>query len=207
MSYQSKESKEQLEWHFEKTTVEVLFKDVKSIHFGVYPPSGHVRVSAPHTMDKTLLKLAVIQRLGWIRTQQASFEKVERETPRQFVDGESHYIFGKRYRLKVRQGLNNEVQLEKNFIVLTLRGKAYDSLDVRKQFMESWFKLILAKKVIELCQEKNIMIDSSSISIRKMRTKWFGALPEPQRAWININLVREPEKLILKKISALVRAP
>ena len=79
--------------------VEVVRKDIKNLHVGVYPPHGRVRVAAPQRLDDEAVRLAVISRLGWIRRQQAGFEEQDRQSEREMVTGESHYFQGRRYRL------------------------------------------------------------------------------------------------------------
>ena len=83
------------------TPVEVVRKDIKNLHVGVYPPNGRVRVAAPLHLDQDAVRLAVISRLGWIRREQAKFEQQERQSQREFVTGESHYFEGRRYLLDV----------------------------------------------------------------------------------------------------------
>ena len=83
------------------TPVEVVRKDIKNLHVGVYPPGGRVRVAAPLHLDDDALRMAVISRLGWIRRKQSEFEQQDRQSQREFVSGESHYFEGRRYRLDV----------------------------------------------------------------------------------------------------------
>ena len=85
------------------TPVEIVRKDIKNLHVGVYPPSGRVRVAAPLRLNDDAVRLAVISRLGWIRRRQAEFERQERQSLREFVTGESHYFAGRRYRLDVTE--------------------------------------------------------------------------------------------------------
>lgn len=79
----------------------------------------------------------------------------------------------------------------------------YASFEARQRFVEGWFKLLLAQKVRELCLDGKINADLSAISIRKMRTKWFGANPNPHKAWINIELIKEPPEKLLLILQAL----
>ena len=85
------------------TPVEVVRKDIKNLHLGVYPPNGRVRVAAPLRLDDEAVRLAVISRLGWIRRRQAEFVGQDRQSQREFVSGESHYFEGRRYRLDVTE--------------------------------------------------------------------------------------------------------
>ena len=83
--------------------MEVVRKDIKNLHVGVYPSSGRVRVAAPLRLGDDAVRLAIISRLGWIRRKQAEFERQERQSEREFVTGESHYFEGRRYRIDVTE--------------------------------------------------------------------------------------------------------
>src|SRR4051812_25565372 len=82
-------------------TADVVQKDIKNIHLSVYPPAGAVRISAPLRMDLVTIRMFAITKLGWIRMQQQKLREQERETPRDYIDRESHYVWGKRYLLTV----------------------------------------------------------------------------------------------------------
>jgi len=58
--------------------VQVVRKDIKNLHLGVYPPKGRVRVAAPLNLDNEAVRLAVISCLGWIRRQQEGFQRQDR---------------------------------------------------------------------------------------------------------------------------------
>src|SRR5918995_416980 len=81
--------------------VDVVYKDIKNLHIGVYPPLGRVRVAAPSQLDDDNVRLAVIQRLPWIKRQREQLLSASRQSERDMVTGESHYVWGVRYRLKV----------------------------------------------------------------------------------------------------------
>src|SRR6202521_6272396 len=81
--------------------VDVVQKDIKNVHLSVYPPTGKVRISAPLRMDLDTIRVFAISKLGWIKQQQKKVNGQERETPREYLDRESHYVWGQRYLLKV----------------------------------------------------------------------------------------------------------
>ena len=81
--------------------IEVVYKDIKNLHIGVYPPEGRVRVAAPKRLDEDRIRLAVIQRLPWIKQQQKQLQDAVRQSEREMVTGESHYVWGSRLRLRV----------------------------------------------------------------------------------------------------------
>ncbi|HQY95023.1 MAG TPA: DUF45 domain-containing protein, partial [Caldilinea sp.] len=83
--------------------VEVIRKDIKNLHLGVYPPSGRVRVAAPLVVSDEAVRLAVIGKLGWIRRQKTRFAQQSRQSQREMINGESHYFLGQRYRLRVHE--------------------------------------------------------------------------------------------------------
>jgi predicted metal-dependent hydrolase len=83
--------------------VEVVRKDIKNLHLGVYPPLGRVRVAVPLVVSDEAVRLAVIDKLGWIKRQQTQFAGQPRQSEREMVNGESHYFLGRRYRLRVHE--------------------------------------------------------------------------------------------------------
>jgi hypothetical protein len=81
--------------------VDVVFKDIKNIHLGVYPPDCRVRLAAPARTSLDTLRVFVISKLAWIRQQRKKLREQTREPPRGYLDRESHYLWGRRYLLKV----------------------------------------------------------------------------------------------------------
>src|SRR6185503_5232008 len=83
--------------------VDVVKKDIKNVHLSVHPPIGKVRISAPLRMNSDTIRVFVISKLGWIKQQQKKLRAQERETPREYLNRESHYVWGKRYLLKINE--------------------------------------------------------------------------------------------------------
>src|SRR5215470_357623 len=81
--------------------IDVVYKDIKNLHIGVYPPVGRVRVAAPKRLNEEQIRLAVIRRLPWIRRQREQLQRAVRQSQREMVSGEAHYVWGVRHRLKV----------------------------------------------------------------------------------------------------------
>src|SRR5260370_37465422 len=79
--------------------VDVVLKDIKNVHLGVYPPTGRVRISAPKRMSLNNIRVFAISKLGWIKQQQRKLRAQEREEPREYLDRESHCVWGTRYLL------------------------------------------------------------------------------------------------------------
>jgi predicted metal-dependent hydrolase len=81
--------------------VEVVYKDIKNLHIGVYPPAGRVRVAAPRKLSDEQVRLALVQRLSWIKQERRRLRTAERQSRREMVTGESHFVWGVRLRLRV----------------------------------------------------------------------------------------------------------
>src|SRR3990172_2919224 len=103
--------------------VDVVRKDIKNLHLAVYPPHGRIRVAVPLRVNDQAVRLAVLSRFSWIKKQQAKFIGQDRQSPREYVSGESHYFQGNRYRLNVIE------QNGKNYV--SIRNKKIIDLFVR----------------------------------------------------------------------------
>ena len=102
--------------------IAVTRKDVKHVHLSVHPPSGRVTLVAPNGTRSEVARAYAISKLGWIRDQQAKMRDQARETPRQFVERESHYLWGRRYLLTVREeDAKPSIRLSHRAIMLTVR--------------------------------------------------------------------------------------
>ena len=106
-------------------SVDVVFKDIKNVHLSVHPPTGRVRISAPYRMSLDTLRVYAISKINWIKKHQTKFQAQERETRREYLDRESHYVWGRRYLLKVNEeNRPPSVELQHNQMILTVRPGA-----------------------------------------------------------------------------------
>src|SRR5260370_13101083 len=108
--------------------IAVARKDIKNVHLWIHPPNGRVTLVAPKGTRPEVARAYAISKLGWIRDQQAKLRGQARETPREFVERESHYLWGRRYLLSVREEeAKPSVRLDHRRIVLTMRPGASKS--------------------------------------------------------------------------------
>src|SRR5713226_6326492 len=119
--------------------VEVVRKNIKNLHLGVYPPAGRVRVAVPFRVSKEAVRLAVVGKLGWIKRQQARFEQQPRQSAREMVSGESHYFSGQRYRLRVYAGEGPARVSIKNNSTIELYVRLGANVGTRQRAMMSWY--------------------------------------------------------------------
>ena len=179
--------------------VEVVRKDIKNLHIGVYPPHGRVRVAVPLHFDDDAVRMALLSRLGWIRRQQAGFAQQERQSQREFVTGESHYFEGRRYRLDVteRDAPPTVRLLNNTRIALTVRPGA-DS-DAREALLHGWYRQHLRAQVQPLLAawEPKIGMTVHEVRIRKMKTLWGSCNVAAKRIWLNLELAKKPRVCLI----------
>lgn len=174
-------------------TVEVVRKGIKNLHITVHPPDGRVRVSAPLRLGDDDVRLAIISRLGWIRRQQAGFYAQARQSMREMVSGESHYVEGRRYRLDIieHNGLPS-VRL-RNSDTLELRVRPNTDRAKREEILYRWYRARLRERIPILIAkwEPVIGVTVSEWGIKKMKTRWGTCNIEARRVWINVELAKK----------------
>ncbi len=177
--------------------VDVVLKEIKNIHLSVYPPTGRVRISAPSYMNIDSLRLYAISRLGWIKKQQRKLLAQERETPREYLNRESHYLWGKRYLLKiVERDAPPFVDLQHSSILLHIRP---DATQEKKQLvLDEWYRQLLKAAIPDLILswEKKIGVRVNEFGVRKMKTRWGTCNPEARRIWVNLELAKKPQECL-----------
>lgn len=172
--------------------VDVVYKDIKNLHIGVYPPMGRVRVAAPERLDDDQVRLAVIQRLPWIKRQRQELEATERQSQREMVTGESHYVWGNRLRLKVveRPG-RPHIEIDGNRLLLYARPG--DTAEQRRALLDQWHRDQLRQALPELIStwEERLQLSVPKWSIRRMKTKWGSCNRETRHIWFNTELAKK----------------
>ena len=174
-------------------TVDVVKKDIRNIHLSVYPPTGRARISAPSRMTDDAIRGFAISRLGWIRKQQKKMLDQERETPREYLDRESHYIWGERCLLKVvEEDRASSVSLNHKTMILRVRPGSDQAK--REEVLHAWYRAQLKAAVPELIVrwEEKIGVSVREFGIKKMKTRWGTCNPEARRIWLNLELAKKP---------------
>lgn len=175
--------------------IELVRKDIRNLHVGVYPPNGRVRVAVPLRLSNDAVRLAVVTRLGWIRRQQRSFHQQERQSKREMVSGESHYVFGRRYRLVVIEAEGKAGVRVRPNQRLELMVRPGSSCDKREQALQSWYRSLLRERLPELISSWEVRagVRTREWGIRKMKTRWGTCNKATGRIWFNLELAKKPE--------------
>lgn len=173
--------------------VEVIRKDIKNLHLGVYPPEGSIRVAAPLRFEDDAIRLAVISRLGWIKRRKSDFKQQERQSERQLVTGETHYVQGRRYRLDVIEVKGTPSIRLRNNTRLELRIQPEKSLLKRQKVLYDWYRDILREKIPGLISKWEAItgVRVADWSIRRMKTRWGTCNFTDRRIWLNLELAKK----------------
>jgi predicted metal-dependent hydrolase len=172
--------------------VDVVYKDIKNLHIGVYPPGGRVRVAAPRRLDETHVRLAIIQRLPWIKRQQRQLQDATRQSPREMVSGESHFVWGSRLRLRIveRPG-RAHVEVDGDRLLMYIPEGT--QTDARIRLLQDWQRKQLRVAIPPVIARWQPIIgrEVSRWSIRRMKTKWGSCNRESGHIWFNLELAKK----------------
>lgn len=190
--------------------VEIVRKAIKNLHLGVYPPNGRVRVAAPLAVNDDAVRLAVVTRLSWIKRQQAGFHRQERQSERRYVSGETHFVFGRRYRLRVVEHDGPASVRTTSPTTLTLTVKRGSDLAKREKAVLDWYRLHLRTAAGPLVSKwaEFIGVAEPQWGIKRMKTKWGSCSTASRRIWLNLELAKKPpqclEYIVVHELSHLI---
>ncbi len=178
-------------------SIVVTRKDIKHVHLSVYPPDGRVTLVAPIETRLDVARAYAISRLGWIRQQQAKLKSQARETPRQFIERESHYLWGRRHLLSVAyRDTKPSVLLDHKHITLTVRPDS--DAKKRAEVIHDWHKLLLHEVVPALIEkwQRTLKVKVTGYFLQRMKTKWGSCNHRAGNIRLNTELVKKPKDLL-----------
>ena len=177
--------------------IAVAMKDVKNIHLSVKPPLGAVSISAPLHMSENAIRAFAIGKLGWIKQQQAKLQAQVREAPREYLERESHYVWGRRCLLKiVEHDAAPHIALRHNRLVLSVRDTA--SAEQRAEIVERWYREQLRSKVTPMIAgwQQKIGVEMQRLYIQRMKTRWGSCNPQRGSIRLNTDLAKKPTECL-----------
>jgi predicted metal-dependent hydrolase len=178
--------------------VQIERKDIKNLHLGVYPPNGRVRVAAPLVVSNEAIRLAVIDKLGWIRRQRAQFAEQPRQSAREMVNGESHYFLGRRYRLRIHEQHGKQSVALRGIASLDLFVNPGRTTEQRSAVLQRWYRQQLRALVGPLVEQwqRTLGVQANAWGIKKMKTQWGSCNPASKRLWFNLELAKKPVQCV-----------
>ena len=178
-------------------TVEVDLKNIKNIHLSVYPPTGRVRISAPARMDLDAIRVYAISKLEWIKDQQRKFRAQERETPREYLERESHYLWGKRYLLHiVESNAVPFIDLSHTYLCLNVRPGADEGK--KRDVIDAWYRSQLRQAAQPLIEKWEVImgVKVEKVFLQRMKTRWGSCNPHRQNIRLNTELAKKPRECL-----------
>lgn len=189
-------------------TIDIQKKNIKNMHLAVLPPDGKVRVSAPMHLSDESIAMFVRTKLGWIKKQQEKFALQPRQSEREFISGETLYVFGKQYFLRVMYSYKgNSLVLNGNEAALTVRKES--TARQREAFVNEWYRDLLKEKIsIYLPKWEQITgLYCDSWQTKYMTTRWGTCNTNTRKIWFNLQLAKKPieclEYVILHELAHL----
>jgi len=183
--------------HLGEIAIAVTRKDIKHVHLSVHPPTGRVTLVAPKGTRPEVARAYAISRLGWIRNQQSRFRGQAREPRRQYVERESHYVWGRRYLLSVREeDAKPSIKLGHRRITLTVRPGS--RLAKREAIMHEWHKSLLHRVVPGIIRkwEPRLGVEVVRYFLQRMKTKWGSCNHRSRSIRLNTELAKKPKDLL-----------
>ncbi len=174
--------------------VDLVFKDIKNIHLSVYPPTGRVRIAAPTRMNIETIRAFAISKIGWIRQNQIKFDEQKRETPREFLDRESHYLWGKRFLLDFVE-TTDKPELKIGHQKFHLFVPRQCSQEIAEKLLEEMYRKQVKSAALNYSQkwQKLLDVEINQIFIQRMKTRWGSCNPPKRNIRLNLELAKKPE--------------
>lgn len=178
--------------------VEIEPKRIKNMHLAVYPPDARVHLSMPDYLTDDDARSFIIQKLDWLRTQMEEVLAQPRQTERQFVSGESHFLFGKRYQLIVEELPHyvNSIELKGNKLYMFV--KPGTTSDTKSQILRTWYRFQLKYELEPMLKFWADKLNEPSFDwqIKQMKTEWGSCIPSKRLLLFNLELARVPRECI-----------
>lgn len=178
-------------------SIAVTRKEIKNVHLSVHPPDGRVTLATPTGTRLEVARAYAISKLSWIREQQEKLRHQARETPRQFIERESHYLWGRRHLLTVvERDTKPSVVVDHKRITLFVRPDSDQAK--RASVIHEWHKALLHELVPSLIHkwESKLDVQVTAYFLQRMKTKWGGCNPKMGHIRLNTELVKKPKDLI-----------
>lgn len=189
-------------------SIEICKKNIKNMHLYVKPPNGNVTVSAPLSMSDKAIERFIRTKISWIKNQIAKFDNQPRQSEREYVSGETLYVWGKQYYLQTEHGKTPSLKLSGDKAILTVRKESTPKQ--RENFVREWYRELLKAEIVQLLPkwEKITGLKASGWQTKYMTTQWGTCNTKTGKIWLNLQLAKKSpeclEYVILHELIHLV---
>lgn len=189
--------------------IDVQKKNIKNMHLQVKPPDGHVVISAPLSVDDKAIEAYARTQLGFIKRAIAQFQEQPRASRRQYVSGETMYIWGKQYFLVFKpDNQKNSFEIQNQNIVLSMSAKS--TVKQRDAYVKEEYRKILKEEIEKRLPkwEAQTGLKCDSWQTKYMVTKWGACSTDKKKLWFNLQLAQKPyaclDYIILHELTHLL---
>lgn len=189
--------------------IDVQKKNIKNMHLQVKPPDGHVVISAPLSVDDNAIEAYARTQLGFIKRSIAQFQDQSRASKRQYVSGETMYIWGKQYFLVFKpNNQKNSLEIQNQNIILSMSAKS--TVKQRDAYVKEKYRKILKEEIEKRLPkwEAQTGLKCNSWQTKYMVTKWGTCSTDKKKLWFNLQLAQKPyaclDYIILHELTHLL---
>jgi len=188
--------------------IELQRKRMKYLRIRILGSDGQVRVSAPKSVSIEFITSFITSRIPWIKEQQNKIRSKVRPQPLQYISGEHHNFFGKKYLLELAEQGRTKIDFDSS--IITLRIKENSTLKQREKTLENFYRSELKKLIPGYIEklEPVMNVKVKEFGIKKMKTRWGTCNTRAQRIWINLELAKKPveclEYIIIHEMTHLL---
>lgn len=173
--------------------IDIQKKNIKNMHLQIKPPDGHVVISAPLSMDDKAIEVYARTNLSWIKKQIEKFQQQPRSAKRQYVSGETMYIWGKQYYLSfVPDAQKNSFEIQGDKVILSMREDS--TVKQRENYVREQYRSLLKVEIERLLSkwEQITELHCESWQTKYMVTRWGTCNTEKKKLWFNLQLAQKP---------------
>lgn len=180
--------------HIADMDVEISRKDIKNIHLSVLPPNGKVRLSIPQQTSDQKIRLAIVNKLAWIKQQKTDFAEQARQSKREMVNGECHYLWGKKYRLCLIEAQGKFYVNAKGTGNLELHVADDTTMENKLKLLNAFYRQQMQAYLAKLLPQwqRKLGVEANALNLKKMKTKWGSCNAQAKRLWLNLELAKKP---------------
>ena len=189
--------------------IDVQKKNIKNMHLQVKPPDGHVVISAPLSVDDKAIEAYARTQLSFIKRSIAQFQNQPRASKRQYVSGETMYIWGKQYFLVFKpNNQKNSLEIQNQNIILSMSAKS--TVKQRDAYVKEEYRKILKEEIEKRLPKWEVQtgLKCNSWQTKYMVTKWGACNTDKKKLWFNLQLAQKPyaclDYIILHELTHLL---
>jgi predicted metal-dependent hydrolase len=156
-----------------------------------------VRISAPTRMSLETIRVYAISKLAWIKQQQRKLREQERETSREYLNLESHYLWGKRYLLRViNDGLTPSIDVQHSRLLLRVHPETTE--ERKQEIFARWYRDQMKAAVPSLIARwvPVMGVTVAGFYVQHMKTKWGSCNPSGGTIRLNTELAKKPKECL-----------